>query len=426
MSQFDFPSAVKPSAAPLRPSHEENPVEAELKGLFLELFEHVAADTFDASVMGSPHLGSFDLVRRMVNHDGLALFPGAGEEAATRYLYRAWKSGDVQKRGLHFLRTYLQLLLPNLCEVNQLWHRVDKPYPTALFAADRLPDPRLYQIGEPGLRLDGSWGVGRPITDPAVIAERTESRRPDTDSMWLTSRIEIALDLGVEVRSISRLLPIIRAVIPARLVPLFVFKLGMILDMPVRVDVGLDLQKGVELRYPWPGRIITDALDARWALGRDGEATRLPAPFGSFKVGQMLGGVPGGALRNERIQFDTLVEKHIEADFWPVESLPKDPPQEYGLTPAPTKLGKRPRSLDGTWTLGGALKIGRFRLDGAKLRARKMIESARFGAFKLYPEQTAVPLPTKPARLTLSGNWKLGGRANPEFEIEIIKESVDG
>jgi hypothetical protein len=46
----------------------------------------------------------------------------------------------------------------------------------------------------------------------------------------------------------------------------------------------------------------------------------------------------------------------------------------------------------------------------------------RFGEFRIHDHKPAVMLPPKPARLTLSGQWKLGGPRNPAFEFEIIKE----
>ena len=108
---LDFSNAQLPRLLPLENSYTENEVEADLKRLFLDLFDStLAADVFDVNVLGAAHLGSFDMVRKAVNADGLVLMQGDREEAATRYLYRAWKSGDVQGRGLHFLRTYLQML----------------------------------------------------------------------------------------------------------------------------------------------------------------------------------------------------------------------------------------------------------------------------------------------------------------------------
>ena len=132
----DFSNARLPNLAPLAASFAENDVEDELKQLFLDVFrDALAEDAFDANVLGAAHLGSFDLVKQVINTDGLVLLPGEREEASTRYLYRAWKSGNNQGRGLHFLRTYLQMLFPGIGEAVQLWHRKGQPYPTALLEA---------------------------------------------------------------------------------------------------------------------------------------------------------------------------------------------------------------------------------------------------------------------------------------------------
>ncbi|AJK46255.1 hypothetical protein [Burkholderia plantarii] len=128
---FDFSNAQLPRLLPLENSYVENEVEADLKRLFLHLFTSALAPAlFDVNVLGMAHLGSFELVRRAVNSDGLVLLQGDGEEASTRYLYRAWKAGDTQGRGLHFLRTYLQLLFPNIGTAVQLWHGKTSPYPS--------------------------------------------------------------------------------------------------------------------------------------------------------------------------------------------------------------------------------------------------------------------------------------------------------
>ena len=426
MSDYDFSSALNPEAAPLSNSHELNTFafEREMKSLTLELFNLLSAGTFDASVMGAPHLGSFDLVRKTVNRDGLVLLRGDREEAATRYLYRAWKSGDIQKRGLHFLRTYLQMLFPNSCEVTQLWHSDQYEYPTALFSDKPIFAWWLHQVGEPGLKLDGSWGLGRHIEG---ATEERSFRRAGMEGMWLTSRIEISLDLGIEIQSVSRLLQIIRAVIPARLVPAFVFWLNTVLDVTIRTSHSLSMEKAVSIRYPWGGRVITDNPDSRWSLGRDAEFVTLPQPFGQFALGEMRGGLSKWALKNERVQTQAYLEKSMEIGFWRTETLPPDPVIEYELTPEPEKLYRRNRKLNGAWSLGGTLRLGSFKLNGQRLRSRKMAISARLGSFKLLNMQSAVAKPTPGARLTLSGRWKLGSKLHPDFSIQVIKEgSSDG
>ncbi|MGL5696645.1 MAG: hypothetical protein ACRCXF_06670, partial [Plesiomonas shigelloides] len=188
MSDFDFIDSVAPSAAPLQHSHSANQIESELKAIFLELFTCLGSQTFDANVLGAAHLGSFDLVRKMVNYDGLILLPGDREEAATRYLYRAWKSGDIQKRGLHFIRTYLQLLFPEQAEVRQMWHAKDQPYGSA-FVSNQPRDPYWYNfLGQKDLKLNGEWKVGRPFASDNITPP---VHTPDESILFLTSRIEI-------------------------------------------------------------------------------------------------------------------------------------------------------------------------------------------------------------------------------------------
>jgi hypothetical protein len=48
-----------------------------------------------------------------------------------RYLHKAWR-GRNPKRGLHFLRSYLQLLFKDSWRLEQLWQLKSAPYPTVL------------------------------------------------------------------------------------------------------------------------------------------------------------------------------------------------------------------------------------------------------------------------------------------------------
>jgi hypothetical protein len=417
---LDFPSAQLPRLTPLEGSFAENEVEADLKKLFLDLFgANLAGDSFDANVLGAAHLGSLDLVRKAVNTDGLVLLQGDREEAATRYLYRAWKSGDVQGRGLHFLRTYLQMLFPNECEVEQLWHDKESPYPTALYTTKPSFAWWLHQVGEDGVKLDGSWGLGRRIVG---ADESRANRKVNTAGMFLTSRILISLDFSVNTRSIASLIHIIRSVIPARLLPVFRFWLRIAFSVSVSMGYAMAMDKTIPIRYPWCGRVITEANDSRWKLGIDGEPARLPSQFGTFKLGKLEGGKVDWRLKSCRASGLADVEITGDALVWRVETIPVDPEPEYFIPDQPTTLFERVRRLDGTWTVGGAYQIGHFSLDGRRLRSRKMTVYPRFGEFRIHDHKPAVMLPPKPARLTLSGQWKLGGPRNPAFEFEIIKE----
>lgn len=177
---MDFPNAQLPELTPLAVSQGQliSDYENELRNLFLELFkELIAENAFDANVLGMAHLGSLNLVRKSVNNDGLVLLAGDREETATRYLYRAWKSRNNQGRGLHFLRTYLQLLFPNAWQVFQLAQHKSFAYPTKLI--------------------------------PASAAD---------SNYYLTSRIAVLLDYTkVTSDQLNAMKPVLRSVIPARL-----------------------------------------------------------------------------------------------------------------------------------------------------------------------------------------------------------------
>jgi hypothetical protein len=521
MSSAGLPVSRLQLLPPLEGSHAENSVESDLKRLFTDLFNAtLAADAFDANVLGAAHLGSFDLVRKAVNTDGLVLMQGDREEAATRYLYRAWRSGDVQGRGLHFLRTYLQMLFPDLCQVDQLWHDKNLPYPTGLYPSKPRFSWWLHQIGEQGLKLDGTWGVGRRI--PGAEEERAE-RPIDTDKMYLTSRVEIVLDFSVNVRSIANLMHIIRSVIPARLLPVFRFWLSVVLRVDALASAWLLGQKNSRMRYPWCGRVISDSTDIRWKMGRDGAQVKLPQPFGAFRLGEVRGGKTVWRLNSCRAQGSALLEsvacasvyrppKLGETDrrldgVWRLDGrLPHagshaimrkgiemaapaslvttfHDKHQIGYPATPARMGsaarlapwrrldgewgvgetRRPfgfvierdeaflaegdlgmskaaeayvtpekltrpfaikltgaaRKLDSTWVLGAESRIGRFSLDGRRLRAMKMTRHPRLGRFSISPGIPGVVdyLSGDLRRLRLNGAWRIGGPAAPVFEI---------
>lgn len=128
-----------PRLEPLLASHANDEIESQIKALEVEVFqEHIRAQERRLNVFGSPHLGDFSLVEQWVKADGLSMLRGNAQENM-RYLFKAWRSRNP-RRGLHFLRTYLQLLWPNGWRVSQLWQRKDAPYPTALVSKDDMPE----------------------------------------------------------------------------------------------------------------------------------------------------------------------------------------------------------------------------------------------------------------------------------------------
>lgn len=174
------PSVVPPSLDPLRASHEADDYEAELKDIFIEVFEAMLRPAERRlNSYGAPHRGAFSVVERAVKAEGLAMERATSAEAYMAELYRAWRARNP-KRGTAFLKHYLQLLWPNQWSIAQLWQDPTKPYPAA-----------TSEVEQPG------W--------------------------FLTSRIRVNLDTA-DVADYSRLIGSFRAVIPARFV----------LDMTVR------------------------------------------------------------------------------------------------------------------------------------------------------------------------------------------------
>lgn len=179
---MDFPNAQLPELKPLKNSFVVDDVENDLRNLFIDLFELMLAEqSFDANVLGMAHLGSLDLVRKMINADGLSLLDVEREETTTRYLYKAWKSRRRNGRGFHFLRTYLQMLFPNVHYVEQMAQSKAHAYPSKLSALQYADS-----------------------------------------SKYSTSRIRVSIQSpDITWDDIDKMEPILRSIIPARLVLYF-------------------------------------------------------------------------------------------------------------------------------------------------------------------------------------------------------------
>lgn len=165
-----------PALAPIVHSHEADELEAELKALFVNLFEtHIRPDERFVNLVGVPHLGAFELVEAAVKTEGLAILRRQ-DEAAMRYLYKAWR-GRNQKRGLSMLTLYLQLLWPGAWTCDQMWCR----------------------------RLDG-YPQGLSVTQVS-------------EGYFLTSRVNVTIDAQADVGAIdvAATAASLRSVIPARI-----------------------------------------------------------------------------------------------------------------------------------------------------------------------------------------------------------------
>lgn len=122
---------------PLVISHEADELEMELKAVFLGIFERLLRpDERFMNVLGMPHHGDGQMVENSLTTDGLSIYRGAAVAGGSgSYLLRSWRAHNP-KRGLHLLKTYLQLLWPNVWTCDQMWQDKDEPYPEALEVED--------------------------------------------------------------------------------------------------------------------------------------------------------------------------------------------------------------------------------------------------------------------------------------------------
>lgn len=399
-----------PTAEPLEASfankgiNDNDLVESELKDLFINVFQDsLALKLFDANVLGAPHLGTFELVRRNVNADGLVLLPGSSEDEATRYLYRAWRARDNDGRGIHFLKTYLQMLFPNVCDVEQMMQSKYKPYPLDLYPAS----------------IHGG----------------------DADK-FLTSRIEIILDWAVEMENFNRLMSVFRSVIPARLTPLFRVRLTLLLLVEALLDTELLLQKSFDMIVNSCGLVVTETPWRMWQLGQDARYTRLafePAQpsvisgqatiklpnyatypknqiDGDWRVGQLTGGhyppptprIDGGWKVGQKIGYQCDVQlNHCKIDT----RLDFDKDLD-GRVYRPSYLGQYGLTVNGQWFVGDN-RISSF----AALSSCSQI-SAEHAVESTYGYHVQLDYPFTPQRLgsvpqlntwrSLDGRWRLG------------------
>lgn len=221
-----------PNFEPLRQSFEYDQLEAELKALFIKLFEdHMRAAERRLNLYGMPHLGDIELIESAMKDAGLAVL--RRNTTRSGFLLKAARSRNP-RRGLHFLRQYLQSVWPNVWMVEPLWHPIAT---TANYPADRTPltikdlgfgvtaeydravstgKPKVYRTDEQGKVLLQE-GVDYTI-DANGVATFVSGPAPTPLIHFLTSRIRVTLpvttDNGLGLLEIAKAF---RPTLPARL-----------------------------------------------------------------------------------------------------------------------------------------------------------------------------------------------------------------
>lgn len=379
-------------------------------------------------------------------------------------------------------------------------------------------------------RIDGTWKLDgshkiQPLELSAMLPQIQH---------WAQFIVRVNLTSVTRDAMFSRLVALVEEWKPVRSWPMFLFWLAFVLDVTIRTESSLLLDKRINQRYPWCGRVIGDADDVRWSLGRDGTTVTLSQPFGSFRIGEKRGAVSTWRLKGCRVTSTALMQSAASAPAYRLPKLseadrrldgtwrvggrgldtdshaditssstialphtveithheairldyPATPaklggharlspwrrldgrwsvgettvPRPFGFAlrreggvlaesetvisssadawampeklarPIATKLGAVPRRLDGRWYVGAENRLGRFRLDGRRLRAMKLTTCPRIGQFSVAPDLPgANSYDRSPGRrLHLDGSWRIGGAAAPTFNLTIIKETSHG
>ena len=178
-------------------------------------------------------------------------------------------------------------------------------------------------------------------------------------------------------------------------------------DVMAPIDAIVTYHEREQIKYPaTPSRLggktrlsAWRRLDGRWAVGQ----TEFKRPFG-FAI-----------KRDESIVVESSATLASSSDAWAIP--------ERLVRPVATKLSPVARRLDGRWHVGAENRVGRFRLDGRRLRAMKMTECPRIGGFTVVQDiDDSQGYERSPGRrLRLDGEWRIGGPAAPDFSFVVTK-----
>jgi hypothetical protein len=157
MTNFVTPIAA-PALQPLANSFEYDQLESELKAVFSTVFESLVRDRErNLNMYGMAHIGGDDLMASSLKADGIAMV----RRSSTRmqFLMKAERSRNP-RRGLLFIKKYLQSIWPNIWVCEPLWQPVSD---TVNYPSAAIPLTSELSIGS-GVTADYAGGaVGDPV-----------------------------------------------------------------------------------------------------------------------------------------------------------------------------------------------------------------------------------------------------------------------
>lgn len=146
-----------PALQPLAQSFEFDALETELKQSFMAVYESmIRPRERNLNLYGMAHLGSDDLMASALKADGIAMV----KRSSTRmqFLMKANRSRNP-RRGLLFIKRYLQAIWPNIWQAEPLWLRLND---TANYPANAIPLTSAVAVA-PTITGDYTDGSGTPV-----------------------------------------------------------------------------------------------------------------------------------------------------------------------------------------------------------------------------------------------------------------------
>lgn len=111
-----------PALQPLANSAEYDQLESDLKAIFTSVYNAlIRPRERQLNLYGMPHLGDTELMERVLKLNGLPII--RRDDTRTSFLMKAALARNP-RRGMIFLKQYLQATWPNVWKVEPLWHPI--------------------------------------------------------------------------------------------------------------------------------------------------------------------------------------------------------------------------------------------------------------------------------------------------------------
>lgn len=145
-----------PALQPLAQSFEYDQLETELKAAFMAVFANMIRERErNLNLYGMAHLGGDDLMASSLKADGIAMV--RRNSTRMQFLMKANRSRNP-RRGLLFIKRYLQAIWPNIWQSEPLWMRINDG---ANYPANAIPLATAVPVAA-GITADYLDGSGTP------------------------------------------------------------------------------------------------------------------------------------------------------------------------------------------------------------------------------------------------------------------------